>query len=54
MKYGYAIAAAIILTFAAGAFAQTQPSDDGDIAPGFRLRPTGGIDIGDMTGSRPV
>lgn len=48
MKHGYTIAGAIILAFAAGAFAQTQPSDDTDIAPGFKLRTSGGIDIGDM------
>jgi hypothetical protein len=44
---------AVIVAFAAGAFAegafaQTRPSDDTDIAPGFKLRSSGGIDIGDM------
>jgi hypothetical protein len=51
MKHGYKIACGIILLMlgaAASAFAQTQPSDDTDLAPGFKLRTTGGLDIGDM------
>jgi len=48
MKHGYGIACGIILLmFGAGAFGQTQPSDDTDVAPGFKMRTTGGLDIGD-------
>jgi hypothetical protein len=51
MKHGYKIACGIILLMlgaGASAFAQTAPSDDTDLAPGFKLRTTGGLDIGDM------
>jgi hypothetical protein len=49
MKQGYKIACGIILLMlGATAPAQTQPSDDTDLAPGFKLRASGGIDIGDM------
>ncbi|MGD0463515.1 MAG: hypothetical protein ABSB74_13605 [Tepidisphaeraceae bacterium] len=48
MKYGYKIACGIILMLGASALAQTQPSDDTDLAPGFKLRTSGGIDIGDL------
>jgi hypothetical protein len=48
MKHGYKLACGIILLMlGAGALAQTQPSDDTDLAPGIKLRTTGGIDIGD-------
>lgn len=48
MKHGYTIAGAIVLAFAVGGFAQTKPSSSGDIAPGFKLRPSGGIEVGDI------
>jgi hypothetical protein len=50
MKHGFKIASGIILLMlAAGTsgLAQTQPSDDTDLATGFKLRTTGGVDIGD-------
>ncbi len=47
MKLGFNIVCGIILMLGAS-FAQTQPSDDTDLAPGFKLRTTGGLDIGEM------
>jgi hypothetical protein len=48
MKHGYKIACGIVLLMlGANALAQTQPSDNTDLAPGFKLRTSGGIDIGD-------
>jgi len=47
MKHGYVIACGIVLLMlGANAPAQTQPSDDTDLAPGFKLRTSGGIDVG--------
>jgi hypothetical protein len=49
MKHGCQIACGIVLLMlGANAPAQTQPTDDTDLAPGFKLRTSGGIDIGDM------
>jgi len=50
MKQGILIFSAItlLLSIPIGWTQQTQPSDSVDLAPGFRMRPTGGIDIGDI------
>lgn len=49
MKHGYKITCGIVfLMLGASAPAQTQPSDDTNLAPGFKLRTSGGIDIGDV------
>jgi hypothetical protein len=50
MKHGCRIAGAVILLLSiAGAWAQTLPSDAIDISPGFKLRPNGLIDIGEIS-----
>jgi hypothetical protein len=50
MKRAFLIVIAVfLLPFSTGAIAQTtQPANSVDLASGFKLRPTGGIDIGDI------
>ena len=50
MKHGCGIACGIVLLIvSASAWAQDQPSDAIDIAPGFKLSPNGVIQIGDAS-----
>jgi hypothetical protein len=49
MKRGFGLTCGTVLLFVcATAWPQTQPSDDTDLASGFKIRTTGGLDISNM------